>query len=189
MALARRKDGMPVAAIVKLLDSPVMEARYGACGALAHARGASAPAVPALMKLLGHQDRWLRIQAAEALSKIGKPAMPALPALIEMLSKAPDQDDPRAMEQRHLCEAVFDKMLRNSLEGVDRAALRKAITASLSNQDGGARSHVGRVYKRLSFDEIKPLLPVIMEAIVTQAPSGEAKIEASQDRPELNRTR
>ena len=173
MALARRKEGMPVAAIVKLLDSPVLEARYGACAALAQGRGVSNPAVPTLMKLLGHQDRWLRIQAAEALSRIGKPAMPALPVLIEMLSKAPDQDDPRAMEQRYLCEAVFDKMLRNSLEGVDRAALRKAITASLSNQDGRARSHVGRVYKRLSYEEIKPLLPAIMEAVVTPAPSGE----------------
>ncbi|MEO7317635.1 MAG: HEAT repeat domain-containing protein [Chthoniobacteraceae bacterium] len=173
MSLARRKAAMPIDAIVKLLDSPSLDARYGAYEALAQARGASAPATPTLIKLLDHKDRWLRIQAAAALAEIGKPAMPALPKLLEMLAKTPDKDDPRAMEQRYLCEAVFEKLLRNSLDGVDRDALRKAVAASLRNQDGRARSHVGLVYKRMSLEDIKPLLPAIMEAVVTPSPSGE----------------
>jgi len=173
MAFARRKGGMPIAAIAKLLESPVIEARYGACEALAQAQGASAAAVPVLTMLLDHKDLWLRVKAAEALSRIGPPAMPALPKLLEMLAKAPEKDDPRAMEQRYLSEAVFEKMLRNSLDGVDREALRKAIAAGLKNQDGRARSMVGTVYKKMSYEDIKPLLPVIYEAVVTPAPSGE----------------
>ncbi|OYV07459.1 MAG: acetylesterase [Verrucomicrobiales bacterium VVV1] len=173
MAFSRRKGGMPVPALIKLLDSPELDARYGACEALKRAGGAAAPAVPELLKLIDHQDLWLRIKAAEALSFIGKPAMAALPSLLERLAKGPSPEDPRAMEQRYLCTAVFEKLLRNSVEGVDPVALRKAILAGLGNQDGHARSIVGNVYKKLSFEEIKPLLPAIREALVNQAPSGE----------------
>jgi hypothetical protein len=64
-------------------------------------------------------------------------------------------------------------MLKNSLDGVDRDLLRKAVAAGLQNQDGRARGEVGAIYQRLSYEEIKPLLPAIHEAIVTPAPSGE----------------
>lgn len=82
-----------------------LNARYGACTALKFSGGAAVPAVPALTAQLSNKDRWLRIQAAEALSKIGAPALSALPIMLEMCSKTPDTDDPRAMEQRYLCEA------------------------------------------------------------------------------------
>ena len=173
MAFARRKGGLPVPALVKMLESPVMEARYGACEALIQARGAAAPAVPILMEQLDHKDRWLRIKASEALASIGQAAMPALPKMLELCAKVPDQDDPRAMEQRYLCDAVFGKMLRSSIEGVDRDALSKAIAAGLRNQDGRARSTVGGIYKHLSYEEIKPLLPAIYEAVAIPSPSGE----------------
>ena len=79
------------------------------------------------------------------------------------------------MEQRYLCGAVFQRMLNDAkkLEGVDRDKLRAAIAKGLQNQDGHARGKVSSIYKRLSFEEIKPLLPVIREAVVTPAPSGE----------------
>lgn len=173
MAFARRQGGMPLDVIAKLLDSPSMDACYGACEALAMGRGASVAAVPVLTKLLEHEDLWLRVKAAQALAEIGQPAMPALPKLLEMLAKTPEKDDPRAMEQRYLCEAVFEKMLRNSIEGVDRDALRKAILAGLKNQDGRARSIVGTIYKKMDYADIKPLLPAICEAVVNPAPSGE----------------
>ena len=56
---------------------------------------------------------------------------------------------------------------------MDRDQLRKAVTAALQNQDGRARGAVGNVYEMLTYQEITPLLPVIHEAIVTPAPSGE----------------
>jgi len=170
-ALARRKE-IPLRPLLKMLESPKLEARYGACEALALMRGAAAPAVPALRKALKSDDLWLRVKAAEALSMIGKPAMVAVPELLEMLAKGPTEKDPRAMEQRYLSFAVFGQLLKNSLDGVDRDALRKAVTAGLVNQDGRARGSIGNVYQHLSYKDIKPLLPAIHEAIVTPAPSG-----------------
>lgn len=171
MALARRKE-IPLAPLLKMLESPRIEARYGACEALASLKGAAAPAVPALQKALKNDDLWLRVKAVEALSMIGQPAMVAVPELLEMLAKGPTEKDPRGMEQRYLCFSVFGQLLKNSLAGVDRDQLRKAVTASLINQDGRARGSIGSVYQNLSYEDIKPLLPAIREAIVTPAPSG-----------------
>ena len=98
--------------------------------------------------------------------------MSALPKLLTMLAKHPSEDDPRGMEQRYLSFAVFGKMLRNSLDGVDKNLLHKAISATLQNEDGRARSEVGRIYGKLSYEEIKPLLPAIERAIKTPSPSG-----------------
>jgi hypothetical protein len=173
MALARRKGDKPVAALVKLLDSPRLESRYGACEALLTLEAAAAPAVPALQKLLEHPDLWLRVKAAEALASIGKPAVSAVPVLLEHLALPPTAKDPRGMEQRYLCFSVFGQMLKNSLEGVDQDLLRKAVVAGLQNQDGRARGEIGGIYQKLSYEEIKPLLPAIHQAIVTPAPSGE----------------
>ncbi len=172
MALGRRTD-TPVPALVKMLDSPRIEARYGACGALGQLKTAAAPAVPALRKCLLDKDLWLRIEAAEALAGIGEPAMPALPDLLKMLAKGPSKEDPRAMEQRYLSFAVFGTMLKKSSPaGVDSKLLQQAIVAGLQNQDGRARGAVGGIYDKLSFEEIKPLLPAIRDAIAVGAPSG-----------------
>jgi len=67
---------------------------------------------------------------------------------------------------------VFGTMLKKSIEGVDRDLLRKAIAAGLQNQDGRSRGAIGGVYGQFSYEEIKPLLPAIHEAIVKPAPSG-----------------
>jgi hypothetical protein len=171
MAMARGKT-VPTAALVKMLGNASPEARYGACQTLAMLKGKAAGAVPALTKCLKQEDMWLRIEAAEALANIGKAAMPALPELLSILARQPTKADPRGMEQRYLSFAVFGTMLRNSLDGVDRNQLRTAIEAGLRNQDGRARGTVGRVYNQLSYEEIKPLLPAIHQAIVKPAPSG-----------------
>ena len=77
------------------------------------------------------------------------------------------------MEQRYLCFAVFDKMLKNPLDGVNRDLLRKAVAAGLHNEDGRARGSVGGIYKKLSYEDIAPLLPAIRDAIAIPAPGGE----------------
>ena len=172
--ISKRKPA-PVAAIIGLLDSPSLDARIGACHALEELRGAAAPAVPKLRALLQQPDLWLRVKAADALAAVGKPGLPALPDILDRIARDPEKTDPRAMEQRYLCGAVFDRMLNDAsrLEGVDRGKLRTAVARGLRNQDGHARSKVSSVYSRLSFDEIKPLLPAVLEAVVNPAPSGE----------------
>ena len=47
-----------------------------------------------------------------------------------MLVKGPTADDPRGMEQRYLTFALFNRrggLLGNSLDGVDRDLLMKAV--------------------------------------------------------------
>ncbi len=174
MALGRRKSA-PVAPLIERLASPSLDARYGACQGLIFLRGRGAPAVEALQKCLADKDLWLRIKAAEALAAIGAPAMKAVPEMLELLTQVDEKNDPRAMQQRYLSFALFDRagLLGRSLEGVDRPALYKAVQAGLKNQDGRARGSIGSVYRQLSLEEIKPLLPAIHEAIVHPAPSGE----------------
>ena len=175
IALGRRPSP-PVDAVVKLLESPALETRLGACQALEQFKAKAAPAVPALRKTLQADDLWLRVKAADALAAIGPSAMAAVPELLEMIARPPAKDDPRAMEQRFLCFALFEKrggMLGKSLEGVDREKLRKAVVAGLRNEDGRARGTLSSIYERLSFAEIQPFMPAIYEAIVKPAPSGE----------------
>ena len=128
-----------------------------------------------LRKTLDDPDLWLRIKAAEALAAIGAPALKTVPRLLELLAQVDEKNDPRGMQQRYLAFALFERdgMLGRSLEGVDRPALYKAVLAGLKNQDGRARGSIGSVYRHLSLDEIKPLLPAIHEAVVQSAPSGE----------------
>lgn len=174
MALARHKD-LPVDPLIAMLGSPSLDARLGACQALAQLRGRAEPAVPKLLEALKTDDLWLRVQAAEALNAIGQPAMDAVPVLLQMIARGPTKDDPRGMEQRFLVQTLFsrrDGMLGRSLEGVDRDALLAAVRAGLRNQDGRTRGALGSVYSSLSFEELRPLMPAIHRAIVEKSPSG-----------------
>jgi hypothetical protein len=150
MALGRRKS-VPVEPLIQMLDSPSLEARYGACQGLSQLRRRGMPAVAALQKTLAHDDLWLRIKAAEALGAIGKPAMQTVPQLLELLAQVDIENDPRGMQQRYLSFALFDRdgMLGRSLDGVDREALYNAVRAGLKNQDGRARGSIGSVYRQL----------------------------------------
>ncbi|MDX2036097.1 MAG: DUF6288 domain-containing protein [Isosphaeraceae bacterium] len=179
MAFGRRRD-VPVAAIVELLDSPSLDARLGACQALNSLGSRAAPAVEPLRKCLTDKDLWLRLQAAQALASIGPAAKSTVPTLLEMLAQVDPVDDPRGMQQRYLAFSLFDGggMLNGSLDGIDREALYKAVRAGLKNQDGRARSSLASVYRNLSAEDIRPLLPAILRAVVEPAPSGEMFADA-----------
>ncbi len=165
--LARRKD-VPIDALMKMLESPTLESRYGACVAIANLKGAASSAVPALMATLQHKDLWLRIEAARALNQIG--AASAVPELLKILARAPAKDDPRGMEQRYL---LLDNILSKPLKDVDLPTLYAAIRAGLHNQDGRARSEISPIYKTLTAQQIEPLLPDIYQSVMKAAPSGE----------------
>jgi hypothetical protein len=174
-ALARRKDDV-MGRLIALLDAKDLYTRYGACRAIAMQKGRAAPAVAALLKTFRGDDLWLRILSAQALAGIGEPARAAVPEMLERLAKGGDpKNDPRNMEQRYLSYALFDKsggLLSTSLNGVDRDLLLKAVRAGLQNEDGKARTSLATVYDNLTFDEIKPLLPAVLEAAAVRAPSG-----------------
>ena len=175
MALAMRKDP-PVDHVIALLDSPSLDARLGACKAITEMRGKAATAVPALRMALGSDALWLRVRAAEALAAIGKPAAGAVPDLLELLAQGPTREDPRAMQQRFVSKALLgsrSELLGPALDGVDRKQLDRAVRSGLRNEDGWCRGNISKLYAKLSFEEIKPLLPAILQAVIEPAPSGE----------------
>ena len=175
MALGRRQDNV-IAQLIGLLDGPDLYTRYGACQALKMQRQRGGVAVPALLKTFRSDDLWLRILAAEALAGIGEPAKAAVPEMLTRLTKSDPKNDPRNMEQRYLSFALFEGrsgLISKSLDGVDRKLLGDAVRAGLRNQDGRARGSYASVYNNLSFEEIKPLLPAVYQAIIEPSPSGE----------------
>ncbi len=174
MAISWRKEP-PISDVIALLDSESLDDRIGACHALEQLGGNAAPAVPQLLRTLRHEDLWLRVRAASALAAIGKPAVSTLPDLLDLIARAPSPEDPRGMEQRFVAFAVFGRLLPRlqSLDDVDRDLLFTAIAQGLQNQDGRARSEISDVFRRLSYQQIQPLLPAIMQGIKTPAPSGE----------------
>ncbi|MFO0013634.1 MAG: DUF6288 domain-containing protein [Planctomycetota bacterium] len=173
-AFARRPDP-PMDAIIAMLDSDDINARIGACIALEKLRSKAAVAVPQLRIALKHDNLWLRVRAATALAMIGKKALPALPDILEIIARAPSPEDPRGMEQRFVSFAIFGEMLpaTKSLEEIDQDQLRNAIASGLKNQDGHARSEISSFFSRLSYEQLQPLFPAILDAIEKPAPSGE----------------
>jgi hypothetical protein len=159
-----------------MLQSSNLYERYGACEVLALLRDRAAPAVEPLIACLSHSDMWLRVKAAVALTGIGKPAAKSVPKLLELITREDKANDPRNMHQRYITLALFERgrdLLGESLATVDRELLYKAVSAALKNQDGRARSAIVSLYERLSYEELKPLLPVIIHAATVPAPSGE----------------
>lgn len=174
ITLANRKD-VPIERLIELLDADKLESRLGACQTLEQLKRKAELAIPKLTETLKADDMWLRIQAANALAAIGEAARPVAPQLLEMLIREPGPEDPRGMEQRYLCFALFNErggLLGQSLEGIDRDLLKKAIHAGLRNEDGRARLAFNSVYQNLSQDELREVLPEVHYAVVNGSPSG-----------------
>jgi hypothetical protein len=172
-----QRDGNFLPDLLELLASSDRDSRYGAAealGKLGPENDVSAR-LQALTGALQADDLWLRILAAQALAEIGTPAKVAVPQMLQRLASTDPENDPRGMEQRYLCFSLFNPrggLIGQSLEGVDRELLLKAVRVGLQNEDGRARGSLGSVYENLTYDEIKPLLPAIHRAIVEPAPSG-----------------
>lgn len=172
--LGRRKaDVLPQ--VLAMLGSTNLHKQYGACQAIGLMRGDREEAVEPLRQLLNADDLWLRISAGQALAGIGKPALVAVPDMLDQLAKPSGDDDPRGMEQRYLCFSLFNNrggLISRSLQGVDPELLYEAVRKGLANQDGRARGAIASIYRYLSYEEIKPILPAIRRAVVEPAPSG-----------------
>jgi hypothetical protein len=69
-------------------------------------------------------------------------------------------------------------LLANSMEGVDRELLYPVIRKMFTNPDGWVRSSLGSIFKTLSTEELKSLLPDITKVANDTAPSGEMFAQA-----------
>lgn len=172
-----RRDGDFLPILMELLKSSDLNAKYGAMEALGNLdlKNTVSERVSVLTETLQADDLWLRILAADALATIGEPAKIAIPAMLERYAKWDPEIDPRGMENRYLSFALFNRrggLIGRSLDGVDRESLVQAVRVGLQNEDGRARGSFASVYQNLTFEEIKPLLPAIHQAIAEKAPSG-----------------
>jgi hypothetical protein len=181
-AALSRREGNLLPQLLTLLDAPDRDSRYGACEALGSLGPKADPAAPQLRALLANPDPWLRILAAEAVVRLGPQERTAsVPDLLRAAS-INDPADRRHRVEGALAEALFTPgpgkrepkaILTSSLDGVDRPLLYAAIKDILRNEDGRIRGLVAPVYKLLTPQDVAALLPEIVAAIRTPAPSGE----------------
>ena len=177
-----RREGNLVPRLLDLLGGTDRNTRYGACEALGCLGPKADPAAGRVRALLAGRDPWLRILAAEALARMGPQERTAsVPHLLRAVT-VNDPADRRKRVEGALAEALFTpspgkrepkSILSDSLEGVDRSLLYAAIGEILKNEDGRIRGLVAPVYKLLSPQDIAALLPDIVAAVRTPAPSGE----------------
>ena len=169
---------MIVPALLEMLASDDLDARYGACQALGSLKGKAAAAMEPLTEALGSEDVWLRIQACYALAGIEEAARPAAPHMLR-LALTEDPADPRGFTQRYLAFCLFYPGGALRMRGVlRRTSATSAGTCSSTRRPSAperrrARARAaGTIYKILPFERLVPLLPRIVESVRTPSPSG-----------------
>jgi hypothetical protein len=165
--------------LLAMLDGRERYARYGTVEALGRLGKGAASALPKLRATLKDPDTWLQCLAAEALTRLGdKESIGDLFAM----SLRPTPADPRRMHQRAASRALFSpypgnteprSILSDSLDGVDRKQLHQVMKAFLQNDDSVVRASIVPALGKLNDRELAPLLPDLVNAIETLAPSNE----------------
>jgi len=177
-----RREGNFTPTLLKLLAGSNRDARYGACEALGCLGPQADAAAPQLRALLKDPDPWMQSLACLALPALGPEARKASVSDLLTMAVRSNPADPRRMAQRAACMALFSpypgshepkSILAESLEGVDRELLYPAIQSVLGNDDSVARGSLGRIYGKLTDEDVVVLLPAIVKAIEKLAPSNE----------------
>lgn len=177
-AIAKR-DGDFAPTLIAMLEGQDRYARYGAVEALGRVGKRAASALPQLRTTLKDRDLWLQSLAAEAITRIGDKG--SLGDLFAM-SLDPAPADPRRMHQRAASRALFSpypgnreprSLLSDSLDGVDREQLHQVMKAFLQNEDSVVRASIVPALEELSDRELALLLPDLIRAIESLAPTNE----------------
>jgi hypothetical protein len=167
------KPGDHTPQFIELLQSDDSNAKYGACQAIQRIGAPCEGAVDALIELLDEPDPWLRVNAAQALAAIGGDrARKAVPKLLELLA-GEDAADTLMVESRFVGEAVFSRrgaggkpgLLAESIDGVDKQELLVLARRILRHPNGRARGHITSLYKLLTPQDLKPIMPDIIASI------------------------
>lgn len=175
--LAKRPEAKAmVPQLIAMAEGDDVHVIQGACETLGHLQGVDA--LDALVRLLSHNDRWVRYKAAEAIRKMGVAAKPALPGILQALAQTAEPlqpinwADPIQIAHGQLAAAVFQGPLKDSLQEADRKLLYAAIRAVADNPDGMARATLRDVLEnRLSVDDVQALAPQILAAVMTRCPA------------------
>ncbi len=181
LALSRR-EGDFVPRLLELLNGNDRDGRYGACEALANLGPKADLAAPRVRALLNDKDPWLSMLAVRTLAHMGPEVRAA--AVPDLLHAAliKDPEDRRQRVVGEVAKALFALMpgthgptpiLSRSLDGVDRPLLHAALRKVLANEDALIRGLAAGIYPMLSAEDVKAVLPEIVEATRKNAPSGE----------------
>lgn len=162
--------------LIAMAQGTDVHAAQGACEALGYLNHAAA--LPVLVGLLSHDDRWLRFKAAQAIKQMGGSAKPAVPAILKALVDTAEPLDPivwaDSIQLTHgqLAAALFAGELTDALKDADPKLLRPAIQVVSKNADGMARATLRRYFEnRLSLEDVQALAPDIVSAVRIPSPA------------------
>ncbi len=175
--LAKRPEAKAmVPQLIAMAEGPDAHIRQGACEALGCLK--STEALPVFVRLLYHEDRWLRFKAAQGIKNLGGAARVALPDILKAVAKTAEPlqpinwADPIQLAQGQLAQALFEGELTDALKGVDPKLVYPAIQAVSRNADGMARMRLrGFFENRLTVDDVQALAPDIFAAAKTMSPA------------------
>jgi hypothetical protein len=148
----------------------------GACETLGRMKHAEA--LPVFIRLLSHDDRWLRFKAAGALRNMGGEARPVVREMLKAVAQTAEPlqpivwDDPVQLTHGQLATALFRTPLANTLVETDRELLYPAVRTIARNADGMARATLRNFFEnRLTVDDVQALGPDIFAAVQTPSPA------------------
>ena len=169
-----RKELVP--RLIAMAEGPDARKRQGAAETLGYIK--SEEALPVLVRLLTHEDRWLRVKAANSLKRMGDTAKPVVPGMLKAVVTTAEPvepvvwEDPIQLTHGELAAALFQGLLRGSIKGVDPELLYPAIRAISRNADGMARATLTRTFTELlTIEDVQALAPDILAAIKTRCPA------------------
>lgn len=175
--LAKRPEAKAmVPELINMAEGHDAHMRQGACETLGYLK--SPEALPVFVRLLSHEDRWLRFKAAVAIKGMGGAAKPAVDDTLKALVKTAeplqpiDWADPIQLTHGQLAWALFDGPLSNVLKDSDSKLVYPAIRVVSTNADGMARMRLkGYFENKLTVDDVQALAPAIFAAVKSPSPA------------------
>jgi len=175
--LARRPEAKAMASqLIAMAIGKNVHAAQCACQVLGDVR--CRQALPVLVGLLSHKDRWLRFKAAEAIKKMGGEVKSAIPDILKAVADTAEPLQPInwadsvQLAQGQLAAALFESGLAESLDGADRELLYPAIRVISRNADGMARAKLrGFLENKLTLEDVQALGQDLFAAVKTPCPA------------------
>jgi len=162
--------------LITLAEGKDVHVSQGAVGTLGYLQ--CKEALPVLVRLLTHEDRWLRFKAANAIKKMGGAATPAVRDVLTAVAKTTEPlqpvawADPIQFTHGELSAALFEGPLKDSLKEIDPKLVYQAIRIISQNPDGWARCRLrGYFENQLTEKDVQALAPDILAAVKNMAPA------------------
>jgi hypothetical protein len=168
--LAKRPEAKAmVSELIRMAEDKDVHVCQSACETLAYLK--SEEALPVFVRLLKHEDRWLRFKAAKAIRDMGGEAKPVLPDLLAAVARTAEPlkpipwADPVQLTHGQLAAALFTGPLKEAVHGA-------AIRVVSRNADGMARATLRGFFEELlTVEDVQALAPDILSAVMTQCPA------------------